>query len=142
MNYNYLLTFHIVAFTSWMAMLFYLPRLFVYHVEHWEKKEFKEVVTIQEDKLYNFIGWPSLLATLTSGLALLIINPALFQSGGWLHVKLLATFLLVIYHFSLGYFKKQLKTCPTRSGRFFRIYNEVPTILMIMIVICVVAKPF
>ncbi|WP_457593164.1 protoporphyrinogen oxidase HemJ [Hydrogenimonas sp.] len=140
--YNWILAFHVMSFMSWMAMLFYQPRLYVYHQEHADNEGFIEVVRIQENKLYSFIGVPAMWATILSGTAMIMLNPGLFQSGAWLHVKLTAALLLVAYHFSLGWFKKRLHagTC-TKSGKFFRAYNEVPTILMIIIVIMVVVKP-
>ncbi len=140
--YNWILAFHVMSFMSWMAMLFYQPRLYVYHQEHADNEGFIEVVKIQENKLYNFIGVPAMWATVLSGTAMIMLNPALFQSGMWLHIKLTAALLLVAYHFSLGWFKKRLHAgkC-TKSGKFFRAYNEVPTILMIIIVIMVVVKP-
>ena len=128
---------------SWMAMLFYLPRLYVYHAEHTSNSGFVEVVAIQEEKLYRFIGVPAMWATVLSGIAMITLNPGLFQGGGWLHAKLTAAVLLILYHFTLGRYKKQLQagTC-TKSGKFFRMYNEIPTMLMIFIVIMVVVKPF
>ncbi|WP_456402284.1 protoporphyrinogen oxidase HemJ [Hydrogenimonas sp.] len=140
--YNWILAFHVMSFMSWMAMLFYQPRLYVYHQEHAQNEGFVEVVKIQENKLYNFIGVPAMWATIISGTAMIALNPALFQSGMWLHIKLTAALLLVAYHFSLGWFKRRLHAgeC-TKSGKFFRAYNEVPTILMIVIVIMVVVKP-
>jgi putative membrane protein len=140
--YIFIKAFHIVAFMSWMAMLFYLPRLFVYHVEHGSKKEFAEVAAIQEEKLYKFIGLPAFWATLVSGVALLVINPSLFKDG-WLHVKLLTLVFLTAYSFSLEYYRKQLKKglCK-RSGKFFRAYNELPTLLSIIIIVCAVTKEF
>ena len=140
--YNWILAFHVMSFMSWMAMLFYQPRLYVYHREHADNEGFVEVVKIQENKLYNFIGVPAMWATIFSGTAMIALNPALFQSGMWLHIKLTAALLMVAYHFSLGWFKKRLHdgSC-TKSGKFFRAYNEVPTILMIVIVIMVVVKP-
>lgn len=141
--YNWILAFHVMSMITWMAMLFYLPRLFVYHVEHADNAGFVEVVKIQEHKLYHFIGVPGMWATILSGLTMIALNPALFQAGGWLHAKLTAVVLLIVYHFMLGRYKKQLKegTC-SKSGKFFRAYNEIPTLLMIFIVIMVVVKPF
>jgi len=141
--YSWILTFHVVSFMSWMAMLFYLPRLFVYHVEHFEKKEFVEVVKIQEYKIYKYIGLPALWATLVSGLVMLWINPILFETGFWLYAKLFVAAILVAYSFSLEYFRKGLEdlTC-NKSGKFFRAYNEVPTLLSILIVTYVVTKSF
>lgn len=141
--YNWILAFHVMSFISWMAMLFYLPRLYVYHAEHATNKGFTEVVAIQENKLFHFIGVPAMWATILSGGAMIALNPGLFQSGGWLHAKLTAALLLIVYHFTLGRLKKRLQTgtC-SKSGKFFRFYNEVPTLLMIFIVIMVVVKPF
>ena len=131
-----------MSFMSWMAMLFYQPRLYVYHQEHADNKGFVEVVKIQESKLYHFIGVPAMWATIISGGLLIWLNPAMLQSGLWLWIKLVAAALLVAYHFSLGWYKDRLVEgkC-TKSGKFFRAYNEVPTILMIVIVIMVVVKP-
>ena len=141
--YSWLLTFHVMAFMSWMAMLFYLPRLYVYHVEHKDKKEFVEVVKIQEYKLYKYIGLPAFWATLISGGAMLALNPILFKTGGWLHAKLLMVVFLTAYSFSLEYFRVKLaKNECHLSGKFFRAYNEVPTLLSILIVTYVVVKTF
>ena len=141
--YSWILTFHVMSFMSWMAMLFYLPRLFVYHVEHATKSEFVEVVKIQEYKIYKYIGLPAFWATLLSGSAMLIINPVLFETGTWLYAKLVVVALLILYSFSLEYFRSQLENdeCK-RSGKFFRAYNEVPTLLSILIVTYVVVKVF
>lgn len=143
MYYMSIVAFHVLSVLSWMAMLFYLPRLFVYHREYQEKKEFVEVVQIQEYKLYKYIGLPAMWATILSGVALLMLNPALLSSGGWMHAKIFFVILLVAYSFSLDYFRKQLALDSTiKSGRFFRFYNEVPTLLAIGIVIMVILKPF
>ncbi len=141
--YNWILAFHVMSFVSWMAMLFYQPRLYVYHKEHEANGAcFTDVIKIQEEKLYRFIGIPAFWATLLSGLLMIWLNPGLFKSGIWLHIKLTAVLLLILYHFSLGYFRKRLAegTC-TKSGKFFRVYNEIPTLLMIVIVIMVIIKP-
>jgi len=135
-----ILAFHIVAVLSWMAMLFYLPRLYVYHQEHSEKKEFVEVVKIQEYKLYKYIGVPAMWATIASGALMLFINPSLLKTP-WMIAKLIVLVILIGYSFSLGVYQKQLeKDACTKSGRFFRAYNEVPTILGILIVTFVIIK--
>jgi len=141
--YSWILTFHVMAFMSWMAMLFYLPRLFVYHVENAHKSEFVEVVKIQEFKVYKYIGLPAFWATLLSGVAMLIMNPILFETGHWLYAKLVVVALMTAYSFSLEYFREELERdeCE-RSGKFFRAYNEVPTLLSILIVAYVVVKTF
>ncbi len=141
--YSWILAFHVMSFISWMAMLFYLPRLFIYHRENSQNKNFVEVVQIQEYKLFKYIGVPAMWATIFSGVVMLWLNSDLFKSGAWLHVKLSAVAFLFAYHFSLGRIKDILKQNPNyKSGKFFRFYNEVPTLLMILIVIMVVVKPF
>lgn len=132
-----------MSFMSWMAMLFYLPRLFVYHVEHAHKSEFVEVVKIQEYKIYKYIGLPAFWATLLSGSAMLIINPILFETGTWIYAKFVVVALLTAYSFSLEYFRVELENDEClRSGKFFRAYNEIPTLLSILIVAYVVVKTF
>ena len=141
--YNWILAFHVMSVISWMAMLFYMPRLFIYHVEHAKNgPAFTDVIKIQEEKLWRIIGNPAMIASLLSGLAMIALNPELFKSGIWLHVKLTAVVVLLGYHHSLGVLRKKLYAdkC-TKSGKFFRFYNEVPTLLMIVIVIMVVIKP-
>ncbi len=135
-----ILAFHVISVLSWMAMLFYLPRLFVYHQENSDKKEFLEIVKVQELKLYKYIGLPAMWTTIISGIFMIIANPELFQNG-WFHAKLALVILLIIYSLSLGYYRKQLEndTC-IRSGKFFRAYNEVPTVLAILIVTFVIMK--
>lgn len=143
--YSWILTFHIMALMSWMAMLFYLPRIFVYHTENKDKKDYVEVAKIQELKIYKVIGAPAMWATLVSGGIMLYLNPYLLTSeaGGWMHAKLLFVFLLVIYSFSLDYYRKELeKENYIKSGNFFRAYNEVPTILALLIVAYVITKIF
>ncbi len=141
--YTWILAFHVLSFISWMAMLFYLPRLFVYHSEHKDKKEFVEVAKIQEYKLYKYIGVPAMWATVLSGISMLLLNPSILSGGGWMHAKITVVILLIAYSYSLDFYRKQLEAdiCQ-KSGQFFRAYNEVPTILAIFIVIFVVVKPF
>ncbi len=139
--YRWILAFHIVGVLSWMAMLFYLPRLFVYHRENYDKLEFIEVVKIQEYKLYKYIGTPAMWAVIISGVAMIMLNSAL-MSQGWFHIKLFSLVLLIIYSFSLDYHRKRLADNSSyKSGKFFRYYNEVPTILAIIIVAMVIVKP-
>lgn len=140
--YTWVLAFHIIAVMSWMAMLFYLPRLFVYHVENIEKKEFVEVVKIQEYKIYQYIGAPAMWATLASGALMIFLNNDLL-SMPWMHAKLLTLLFLIHYSFSLNKYRKQLeKDSCKKSGRFFRMYNEIPTMLAILIVAYVITKSF
>jgi putative membrane protein len=138
--YQEILAFHIISVLSWMAMLFYMPRLFVYHMENIEKKEFVEVVKIQEDKIYRVIGFPAMIATILSGLTLLFINPTLLDND-WMIAKLLVLSMMIIFSFSLEYYRKILAQdrC-TKNGQFFRAYNELPTLFAILIVVFVITK--
>jgi len=141
--YNGVLTFHIMAVMSWMAMLFYLPRLFVYHVEHSGNEGFEEVVKIQEYKLYKYIGLPAFWASLASGITMIILDPQLLSSGPWIYAKFTVLAVLIWYSFSLEKYRIALAngTCK-KSGKFFRAYNEVPTALAVLIVGYVVFKTF
>lgn len=140
--YTWILAFHVMSFVSWMAMLFYQPRLFVYHSEHAENRGFVEVVQIQEYKLYTYIGNPAMWATILSGGTMLYLNPG-YLTQGWMVAKLLFLGMLIAYHYSMEFHRKRLIDDPTyRPGKFYRFYNEVPTLLMIGIVIFVVIKPF
>ncbi len=141
--YLWIKVLHILSFLSWMAMLFYLPRLFVYHSENKDNKGFVDVVKIQEYKLYKYIGHPAMIATVITGILMLIMMPSLLQGGGWMHAKITVAVFLIAYHFSLNSLRKKLAggVCD-KSGKFFRMYNEVPTILAIFIVILVIIRPF
>lgn len=141
--YSALLAFHVISFVTWFAMLFYLPRLFVYHAEHKEKKEFVAVVKVMEKKLFFYIGVPAFWATVLSGAGLAAMAPEHFSSGGWLHAKLFLVAILIGYFALSGKYRRELETdtC-TRSGKFYRVFNEIPTLLLIGIVILAVVKPF
>ncbi|PAF44428.1 protoporphyrinogen oxidase HemJ [Helicobacter sp. 11S02596-1] len=141
--YLWIKAFHVVAFVSWMAMLFYLPRLFVYHAENIQAQQYVAIAKIQESKLYSFIGQPAMIFTLLTGLLMLGANPGLFATGGWLHTKLLFVAILLVYHFLCGHYLKAFArgTCK-KSGKFFRVFNEVPTLCLIVIAICAVTKSF
>lgn len=141
--YLWILVFHIVAVMSWMSMLFYQPRLYVYHTEHKEKKDFVEVVKIQEYKMYKYIGMPAMWASIASGILMIALQPDMLKGDGWLHAKIFFALLLVAYSFSLGYFMEELaKGNYSKKGSFFRAYNEVPTVLAVLIVGYVVTKTF
>jgi len=139
--YEWVLWFHVISFISWFAVLFYLPRLYVYHAENIENKGFVEVVKVQEYKLFKYIGVPSMWTTILSGSYLIYVIG--FEGNTWLHVKLLFIAFLIIYFYSLEKLRKEFAEdrCE-RSGKFFRMYNEVPTLLMLVIVAMVVIKPF
>jgi putative membrane protein len=126
-----------------MAVLFYLPRLFVYHAENKDNKEFVKIVKIMEKRLFYAIGIPAFVITLITGLSMIFMNPELFKSGGWLHAKLTLVAVLIAYFFHNEYVRRKFERdeCD-KSGKFFRIYNEIPTVLLILIVILVIVRPF
>ncbi|HZF70206.1 MAG TPA: CopD family protein [Sulfuricurvum sp.] len=144
-----MLWFHIISMVSWFAVLFYLPRLFVYHVENGTNQGFIDVIEVMEMKIYKYIGVPAFWATLLSGIALIILSTQhyngvnVFQMGGWMHAKLTLVAILTAYFFSLGHYRLKLKeNTAYKSGKFFRMYNEVPTLLLMGIVALVIIKPF
>ena len=140
--YSWILAFHVMSFISWMAFLFYMPRLFIYHRENADTKEFVKVVEVQEYKLHKIIGVPAMWATLFSGVAMLTLNTSIFENY-WIHAKLTALVFMFIYHISLGKIRLIMIDNPHyKSSKWFRVYNEAPTILMMIIVIMVVVKPF
>jgi putative membrane protein len=141
--YNWILAFHVMSFVSWMAFLFYMPRLFIYHRENADTLAFTDVVKVQEYKLQKIIGVPAMWTTVLSGATMLYLNSAIFSSGGWMHAKLLALSFLLAYHISLGKIRLIMISNPHyKTSKWFRVYNEAPTLLMIFIVIMVVVKPF
>ncbi|KIM11052.1 MAG: membrane protein [Sulfuricurvum sp. PC08-66] len=141
--YEIVKAFHVMSVIAWFAVLFYLPRLFVYHVEQYAKGEFVEVVRIMEHKLFSYIGVPAFWATLISGLYMIWAMPELFTTGGWLHAKLTVAAVLIGYFFYLGKEVRFLaRYAPQKSGKFYRILNEAPTLMMIIIVALVVVRPF
>jgi len=138
--YSEILAFHIIAVLSWMTMLFYMPRLFVYHQEHKDSKAFTDVVKVQERKIYKVIGMPAMWASIASGGTLIFLNPVLLEQN-WFIAKLIMLVLMVAFSFSLEYFRKILEQdkCD-KNGQFFRAYNEVPTLFAILIVTFVITK--
>ncbi len=139
--YSWILAFHVMSFISWMAMLFYQPRLYVYHSENADNSGFVKVVEIQEYKLIKYIGTPAMIATIISGVLLAYL--ANYWHSGWFIAKIILVVFLITYHISLELHRVKLKENPHyKPGKFYRLYNEVPTLLMIGIVIFVVVKPF
>ena len=133
---------HLIAVISWMAGLLYLPRIFVYHVENFEKKETTEIFETMERKLYFYIMRPAMLLTWIFGIILIYINGLETFSHLWLQIKLALVILLTIYHEHLGACLKSLRLrTNTKTSKYFRIINEVPTIILIFIIFIVVFKP-
>ena len=142
---NYYLLFkslHLIAVISWMAGLLYLPRIFVYHVENSEKKETTKIFEVMEKRLYFYIMRPAMILSWLFGIILIYINGIDIFSQLWMHIKLGLVVLLTIYHEYLGICLKSLKLkTNTKTSKFFRIINEVPTIILIFIIFIVIFKP-
>jgi putative membrane protein len=136
---------HIMAVIAWMAGLFYLPRLFVHHAERAEPgSTMSETFKMMEVKLYRQIMNPAMIAVWVLGL-LLVATPGVvdLRTDGWFHAKFLLVGVMTWYHHWCGRRRKEFAADRnTRSGRYYRIMNEVPTALMAGIVILVVVKPF
>lgn len=132
---------HIIAVISWMAGMFYLPRLFVYHVDATPGSAQSETFKIMERRLLKIIINPAMIVVWASGLWMAYANS--FFLAPWLHAKLALVLLMSALH---GYFVRMVKAFAAdknvRSARFFRILNEIPPVLMALIVILVVVKPF
>lgn len=132
---------HIIAVISWMAGLLYIFRLFVYHAMETEAVV-KERFKVMERKLYKVICAPAMVVAFVMGLGMLSMNPSLFEQN-WMQAKLiLVTLLIAITHYSGRLVKHFAADKVRRSHKFFRVWNEVPTLLMIFIVFLVIMKPF
>lgn len=133
---------HIIAFTAWMAGLFYLPRLFVYHCQVAPLSEASEKFKIMEYKLLKIIMNPAMLITWFLGFCMLMANPDL-MAGGSFHVKLTFVFILSGFQGFLGKTRKTFAADQNqRPEKFYRIINEIPTLCLFVIVFMVVLKPF
>ena len=141
---SYLLfkSLHLIAVISWMAGLLYLPRIFVYHTENQNKNETTDIFKTMERKLFYYIMFPAMVLSWLFGLILISIIGFSSLSFLWMQIKILLVTILTFYHFYLGICLNDLKNnIFKRSSRFFRIINEIPTILLIIIVFIVIFKP-
>lgn len=131
---------HIVAVISWFAMLFYLPRLFVYHAMT-EEPEGRERFKVMERKLYRNIGTPAMLATLLFGAWTTHFYWSYYSGSTWFWIKIALVVCLIGYHHMCGaYIKKFANDRPVPSHKFFRVFNEIPVLVLIAIVFLVVLK--
>ena len=138
----YIKAFHIIAVISWMAGLLYLPRLFVYHAESAKGSAQSKTFKIMERRLLKYITTPAMLASWALGLYLAysVVN---WSADGWFYLKLVLVLLLSGYHGALAKWTKEFaEDRNTHSPRFYRVANEIPTLLMIGIVILAVVRPF
>ena len=132
---------HLIAVISWMAGLLYLPRIFVYHSEADHDSQ-KKVFKVMERKLYNYIMMPAMLLSWLFGV--LLIHSVGFSVFAelWMQIKTVSVVILTFYHFSLGkYLNDFALDNNQKSSRFFRIFNEIPTILLIVVIFIVIFKP-
>ena len=142
---NYYLLFkslHLISVISWMAGLLYLPRIFVYHAENSDDRKISDVFKVMEKKLYFYIMTPAMILSWIFGL--ILIHSIGFQQLGqsWMVLKIIFVIFLTLYHFYLGKNLNQFKFDQnTHSHKFYRLINEIPTILLILIVFAVIFKP-
>lgn len=141
-HYLWFQALHIISMIAWMAGMLYLPRLFVYHASAAKGSDLSETLKIMERRLLRYIMNPAMGATFLFGLLLIMANPGVMTGSGWMHVKLLLVLVMSgIHGFFAVYRKKFERDENQRSATFFRVWNEVPTVLMIGIVILAVVKP-
>ena len=132
---------HLIAVISWMAGLLYLPRIFVYHSESREVTQ-KTVFKTMERKLYNYIMMPAMLLSWLFGILLIHSLGFSVFSELWMQLKTVAVIILTYYHFTLGkYLTDFASDSNKKTSRFFRIYNEIPTLILIVVIFVVIFKP-
>jgi putative membrane protein len=140
--YDWIKALHVISIIAWMAGLLYLPRLFVYHCDVAAGSEASETFKVMERRLLRAIMNPAMIAAWIFGIALLVLNPDWFEMG-WIHAKLAFVVGLTGVHMMMARWRRAFaEDRNQRPQRFFRIMNEVPTLLMIGVVIFVVVKPF
>jgi len=138
----WLKAFHIFFVVCWFSALFYLPRLFVYHAMS-EDQLSKDRFKIMERKLFAGIATPSAIATVVLGIWLISLNFEYYMSSSWMHWKLMAVALIIVYHWLCWRLMIQFRNDQnTRSHKFYRLFNEVPVFPLLAIVILAVVKPF
>ena len=142
MLYLWVKALHVISIIAWMAGLLYLPRLYVYHAMVEQGSARAETFELMERRLLKAIMNPAMIASFIFGFWLVLINPDLLQQG-WFHAKLLLVFLMAGCHGIFGRMRRQLADGTTnRSDRYYRYWNEAPTVLMIAIVILAIVQPF
>lgn len=140
--YLWLKSLHIISVIAWMVGLLYLPRLFVYHTDAAVGSEVSETLKIMERRLLKLIMNPAMLASFLFGGLMLMDNNTPWDEG-WLHAKLAFVVLMLVAHMAMGKWRREFaEDRNTRPQKFYRIANEVPTLLMIGIVIFVIVRPF
>lgn len=139
--YLYAKALHLIGLIAWFAGLFYIFRLYAYHTENQDKEAVCAVFTVMERKLYRIIMIPAMIFTLAMGGFLIVLNPAILRAT-WFHVKLSFLLVLFIYHFYAGHVYRQLaRKNFILTGRQCRLLNEVPTVVLIVVVLLAILKP-
>jgi putative membrane protein len=141
--YPWIKAFHVISMVAWMAGMFYLPRLFVYHCETPIGSSDSERFKVMERRLLKQIINPAMVATWVFGILLVLTPGVIDWHDGWWHVKLTCVLLLSGFHGAMSKWRRQFRDDRnTRPARFYRIANEVPTLLLVIIVIMVIVRPF
>ena len=141
LDYNLLKSLHIISFTTWMAGLFYLPRIYVYHSSEERKSKSYKTFIIMEKKLLRYIMNPSFIITYVTGTALIIKTEQFYEI--WFFSKFMLVLLMSIFHMYCAKIRRDFEQKRNiKTEKFFRVINEVPTILFVLIVLTVVFKPF
>jgi putative membrane protein len=141
--YPWVKALHIISIIAWMAALLYLPRLFVYHCQVKPGTQASELLKVMEYKLYKYIMTPAMIASFLFGIILASTPGAVNFHAGWFYVKLVAVLLMAGIHGAMSRWRKDFLADSNRhSHKFFRVANEIPTILMLIIVVMVVVQPF
>ncbi|OSP55342.1 TIGR00701 family protein [Pseudoruegeria sp. SK021] len=143
-SYFWTKSLHVISVISWMAGLLYLPRLFVYHVEQVQSgSDTDQLFQTMERKLLRAIMNPAMIATWVFGLCLVLTPGVVDWNSFWPWIKALSVLTMTWFHHWLGLRRKDfVRGTNTRSGRTYRLMNEVPTLLMVLIVVSVIARPF
>ena len=141
MSYEYIKAIHVLAVISWMVGLLYLPRLFVYHAQTQMGTAQAETFRVMERRLLKAIMTPAMIASFVFGIWMLVLNPELL-SEVWFHIKATAVLVMAGIHGKFSKMQRLLENdTPPLSDKAYRIWNEVPTVLMIVIIVMAVAKP-
>ena len=135
-NYSLIKAFHVISIVAWISAILYLPRLFVYHTTVKRNSEASKMLKIMEYRLQKFIMNPAMLFTIIFGVFLLKTNGIINWTEKWIYFKLLGVFLLLVVHNLLGRYRKDFFLDKNKhSGRFYKILNEIPTVLLIIIIL-------
>jgi putative membrane protein len=139
--YLWLKALHVIAVIAWMAGMLYLPRLFVYHAASKPGSEQAETFKVMEGRLLKFIMTPAMIVTWLAGIALVVLGQ--WMGAGWFHAKLALVLVMTVMHGLFSHWTTEFAyDRNTHTQKFYRILNEIPTLLLILIVILVVVKPF